>query len=504
MGRRIEVELTSTRDDGSWTWRAAGAKQPKGELSGDLLYTGAKVGDVVKVEADFHIDGIEVIEVFAPKAKKERSDLLELKSRPLRDDELVTTQRVARGRGGNNRGRRGDRPNRDGRDRRDRRGDTARSTRPDRPQRPKPKRLRPKRVHRDALLASVPEEHRPIVEQVVRDGMPGVRAAIEKQNAEAKAADKPAIESAPVLAIAEKHLTPARLAEWRDRADAALSDIDELDLRDLRSVVVVGSDVARDEETRAIADQLKAGLDRRMERDHEQWLSDLKSAVGEGRVVRALRLSSRPVKAGSPLPTELAGELAKQASAALAGDVEQQRWGVVLDALAFSPVRSAVTPAGVPPEPGEELLAEVRRLSDRVPAIAALFGIDPAQVPRRAKRRRPSRSGAGEGRSKSSKSKAAPKAKSPVADGAGESAVEAAKPSDDAKTSTAPASEPKQDSREAVDPQPPPDPKAVEAPAEAQGAEPEVVEEPAEAAAPVPPAEAPEVQGDHEDSSEDE
>ncbi len=386
MGRRIEVELTSTRDDGSWTWRAAGAKQPKGELSGDLLYNGAKVGDVVKVEADFHIDGIEVVEVFTPKAKKERSNLLEMKSRPFRDDELVTTQRVARGRGGKG-GRRGDRPNRDRRDR----ADSRRSPRPDRPQRPKPKRLRPKRVHRDALLASVGEEHQPIVEQLIRDGMPGVRAAIDKQNAEAKASGKPEIEAGPVVAIAERHLAAARLAEWRDRADAALGDIDELDLRDLRSVVVVGNDIARDDESRAISEQLKSALDSRMERDHEQWLSDLRNAVSDGRVVRALRLSSRPVKAGAPLPTELAGELSRQAATALAADVEPSRWAVVLDALAFSPVRGAVTPAGIPAEPGDELIDEVKRLSDRVPAIAALFGIDPAEVPKRIKRRRPPR-----------------------------------------------------------------------------------------------------------------
>ena len=46
MSRRIEVELTSQRDDGTWTWRAAGAKQPKGSLDGTLLYDGASVGDV--------------------------------------------------------------------------------------------------------------------------------------------------------------------------------------------------------------------------------------------------------------------------------------------------------------------------------------------------------------------------------------------------------------------------------------------------------------------------
>ncbi|MDH3293399.1 MAG: hypothetical protein OER95_03650, partial [Acidimicrobiia bacterium] len=352
VGRRIEVELTSSRDDGSWTWRAAGARQPRGELSGELLYSGAKVGDVIKVEADFHIDGIEVTEVYAPKAKKERTNILELKSRPVRDDELVTTERISRGRGGN-RGRRGDRP---GRERRERRADGPRSSRPDRPERPKPRRLRPKRDHRDALLASVADEHRPIVEQVIRDGMPGVRSAIEKQNVEAKASGKPEIEPAPVLAIAERHLAAARLAEWRDRADAALADIDELDLRDLRSVVVVGNDVARDDESRAIAEQLKTSLETRMERDHEQWLSDLRHAVSDGRVVRALRLSSRPVKAGAPLPTELAGELSRQASTALDADIEPSRWAVVLDALAFSPVRSAVAPVGIPAEPGDELI----------------------------------------------------------------------------------------------------------------------------------------------------
>ncbi len=391
MGRRIEVELTSSRDDGSWTWRAAGAKQPKGDLLESLLYEGAKVGDIVKVEAEFHLDGIEVTEVFAPKAKKERSNLLEMKSRPLRDDELVTTQRVSRNE------RRGDRKGRGkGRDseRGQRRGGgERRGPRPEAERRPRPKRLRPRRTHRDALLAEVTEEHRPIVEQVMKDGMPGVRAAIEKQNAEAKSAGKPEIDASPILAIAEKNLSKARLAEWRDRADAALADAAELDIRDLRSVVVAGADVARDDESRAIADQIKTVLDERLESDHATWLKDLDSAVSEGRVVRGLRLSSRPVKAGAPLPTEIASKLAQQASDALAADVMQDRWATVLDALAFSPVRGAVTPTGVPAEPKEELLSEVRRLSDRIPAIAALFGIDPASVPKSAKRRRPPRKG---------------------------------------------------------------------------------------------------------------
>jgi len=394
MGRRIEVELTSSRDDGSWTWRAAGAREPKGELLGTLLYEGAKVGDVCKAEAEFHVDGIEITEVFAPKKKKDRANILEMKSRPLRDDELVTAQRVSGGRKGG-KGRNRDR-DRGGDQNRERRGN--RENRPPRPQpsalsRPKPKRINAKRVHRNALLEATPEEHRPIVEQVIRDGMPGVRAAIKKQNEEAKAAGKPEIDDAPILAIAEKNLQKARLAEWRDRADAALAIGSELDLRDLRSVVVAGNDLARDDETRALAEQLRKTLDDRIESDHGQWLGDLEEAIEQGRVVRALRLSSRPVKAGAPLPSELATTLAGQAAAALADDIAQDRWATVLDALAFSPVRGAVVPAGLPASPGEELLDAVKRLSDRVPSIAQLFGIDPATVPRSAKRRRGGRKG---------------------------------------------------------------------------------------------------------------
>ena len=49
MSRRLEIELTSERPDGTWTWRAAGAKLPKGELDGGLLPGGAVVGEGVKL-----------------------------------------------------------------------------------------------------------------------------------------------------------------------------------------------------------------------------------------------------------------------------------------------------------------------------------------------------------------------------------------------------------------------------------------------------------------------
>ena len=60
MPRRIDIELTSSREDGSWTWRAAGAKEPRGIVAGGLLSDTAKVGDVLKVESYNDIAAFEI------------------------------------------------------------------------------------------------------------------------------------------------------------------------------------------------------------------------------------------------------------------------------------------------------------------------------------------------------------------------------------------------------------------------------------------------------------
>ncbi len=385
MARRIEVELTSTKDADTWTWRAAGAKQPKGEVAASLLYADAKVGDICRVEAEFHLDGIEVLEVFAPKAKKERDNLLELISRPIPDSELVTEVKAPKGRG---RGRDGDRPRRDRGPRKE--GSSDRGSRPPRdrkpatPAKPRPTRLKPRRVHRDAVVASVPEEHKPIADQLLKGGLPAVRTAA-KDDPNAKA----------IIAIAEGLQPKLATAEWRDRAEAAMGDIEQLDLRDLRQVVVAADKGARDEETRAMAAELREALSRRIEADHTEWLSDLETAVKEERTIRALRLTSRPVKAGSPIPVEIAEPLAAQTAAALGPETFPDRWASVVDALAFSPIRNAVTPEHYPDNLDEMSLDIIRSVADRVPAIAAHYGIKPAESKAAAKRVRAARKAAG-------------------------------------------------------------------------------------------------------------
>jgi len=93
MSRKIEIELTSIRPDGTWTWRVAGAKQPRGVLEGSLLPADTKVGDVLRAEAEFELDGTVITSVLAAPPKRVEPERLEIigDRRPF---EAVTTSLV--------------------------------------------------------------------------------------------------------------------------------------------------------------------------------------------------------------------------------------------------------------------------------------------------------------------------------------------------------------------------------------------------------------------------
>ena len=83
MPNRLDIELTSARGDGSYTWRGRGRRQPKGVIEGKLLSDIAKVGDVLRVEAEVEIDGITILSVLPPKRRqllRDASNCLALQS----------------------------------------------------------------------------------------------------------------------------------------------------------------------------------------------------------------------------------------------------------------------------------------------------------------------------------------------------------------------------------------------------------------------------------------
>jgi hypothetical protein len=429
MSRRIDIELTSDRGDGTWTWRAAGASKPRGVVEATLVPAGAEVGDVLRAETETDIEGVTITSLGSTQTRaRTEPERIEIIGSGRRDDEqLVTTQLAPKGRGGGgdrdrrDRRPRGDRPEGD-RDRRPRRegdrregggdrrprgegerpgGDRRpRSDRPggDRerggerrgprrpappalPERPKPKRLRPGRAHRKAVLTELPAEQQPIAEEVLRGGIPAVRQAIDAENEKRKANGEPPVGD-ELLELAESLLPRLRAAEWRDRAEAALADADELDLRDLRTVVVAADSAARDDEARELAAQLRTKLDERVVAEQALWLEDLQLALDAGRIVRALRVSSRPPKAGTMLSPELRLALLGGANAALSEEATPDRWAAVLDAIAYSPVAKEVAPVSMPSAPSDELLSVIRKYASRVPKVAIAFGVEPTPAAR--------------------------------------------------------------------------------------------------------------------------
>ena len=259
----------------------------------------------------------------------------------------------------------------------------------------RPPRLKPKRVHRSAALDALPQEQRALAREVMQGGVPGLRRTIERLNRKAESENHPRVVSEPLLVLGEKLAPSLKAAEWHDRADAALAGIDRLDLRDIRSVVVASERCAKTAQTRELAEKLKQGLSARIESDHSQWLNELAVAINDGRTVRALRLSSRPPKAGSPLPPDIHERLTALAAAGLSEGASQQRWSTVLQALAFSPVRMHVTPAGLPAKPDKKLLERVGKLAGHIPHIASLFGLAAAAGKRLSDPKRYSPSSAG-------------------------------------------------------------------------------------------------------------
>ena len=365
----------------------------------------ARVGDELKVEVDQEIDSISVLSIVSGREKIESANVIELipAARPF---EPVIEQRAKRDRGPRGDGDRG--PRRDGGKRPGRgdskrgdgdrgrprtdnadRGERGRDGRPqgrkgpsftpppEVPLRPKPKRLRPGKTNRAAVLADLPEEQRPIAELALQ-GMGAVRQRLREENQKAVAEGRPEMPEASVVKLAEDLLPRLRVAEWSDRAEAALRQLENLDLRDLRSVVAASGDpmVARDVSTRALSDDLKAALVTKQDQELQLWFGDMDAALAVGRVIRALRLSSQPPKAGVPFPVDIARRLVDSANASLAPMDAPDRWSAMLEAAAFSPIRSQIKPARKPDVVSDDLLVTVKRLAPALPQIAELFEVE--------------------------------------------------------------------------------------------------------------------------------
>jgi hypothetical protein len=429
MASRIDIELTSRRDDDTWTWRAAGARQPRGVVDGSLIPAGTQPGAVLRADVDFAVDGIAVVQVHPPRPADgvpsgvERIEIIG-SGRPSAGVSVSLAGRRRGERDGTERRRAdhdtdprrsrpmarhdGDADSRPSRRPSAPRPDGAPESRPRRPEgRPRPdggaapsatgedrrrsgdrvrRRFQPSTTYRNQALADLRPEELPVAEQLLRGGIPRVRQAIEEQNARARAEGRDEVSAAPLLAMAEALLPKMNLATWKDRAASARDAGRDTPLRELRSIVAAASTVTLDDEGRQLAANLRQALDERVTALREAWLTRMTKALDDGRVLDALQASARPPGHGARLPADLAVRLAEQASAAMATTTPPEAWLALLDAVVGSPVRRTVRPAGLPAEADGRVLDAARRAAGLVPDLARKLGlpIPPPPGPRRA------------------------------------------------------------------------------------------------------------------------
>ena len=417
MAHRIEVELTSQTGDSTWTWRAAGAKQPRGTVEATLVPDGSRVGTVLRAEVETTLDGTTVTALLPPKGKGdtrtvERIEILGTpqrgpdvnvvlasKSKRRRDDR-GDGSRDAAGRSGDRRTRAegGDRASRsDSRPRgRDGSGPPAEAGGRKRPGparpggrdsggRDNPRRPTPSSTYRNAALATLPPEQLPVAEQLLKGGIPAVRQAIEEQNTRARAESRPEVTPGPLLALAEQLRPVINLASWKDRAASARAVGKDVPLRELRSIVASASTVTLDDEGTDMVTALRTALDQRVTALRERWVERITSALDDGKTIDAVRASIRPPEPAARLSAELAVRLSEAAGRAMSAETPPEEWLALLEVVVDSPVRRTVKPAGLPTGADETVLTAARKASGYVPELARLMGIPipPPPGPRR-------------------------------------------------------------------------------------------------------------------------
>jgi hypothetical protein len=235
-------------------------------------------------------------------------------------------------------------------------------------------------------------EQLPVAEQLLRGGMPSVRAAVAEQNKNASTQGRPTIDSGTIDRIAEDLLPKTTLAMWKDRAAGALGAGKELRLRDLRAVVTSAKTTTLDDEARTQLKALQIALTARLEVLRTQWTEKLDAAMKSSNVAEALRLVARPPDMSTRVSSETATALVALVSAALTAEQNVATWTELVNLTVDTSIRRNVKPLGIPADESCKALAV--KSAGAIPEFAKLLGMrvppppPPTRVPRRPATRR--------------------------------------------------------------------------------------------------------------------
>ncbi len=397
MSRRLDIEITSLSGEQA-TWRAAGAKLPKGVVATSLLGEGVAVGTVLRAEIEQYMEGTEVVAVTAPKQASpldKNNDRIQLAPKEVTGPDVVVTY-APKGRGGK-RPERGEGRSERGEGRSERggskpgarpRSDAPRTPRTDSKEgrterRPARTGARPgprgpveapvATIYRNALLASLSPEQLAVAEQLLRGGLPAVRKAVAEQNLTATAQGRPTINAEVIERIADELIGKTNLALWKDRAAGAITAGKELRLRDLRPVVTSAKTVHLDDEGRVQLKELQTQLTARIEALRVEWTAKMAQALASADVLESLRLAARTPDISTQINAADAQAIVDIASAALTSECPAERWIAIVTAAADSPVRRQIKPLGIPENP--ECKAAAVKFAGSIPAFAKMLGM---------------------------------------------------------------------------------------------------------------------------------
>jgi hypothetical protein len=248
-------------------------------------------------------------------------------------------------------------------------------------------------THRNSLLATLSPEQLPVAEQLLRGGMPSVRAAVAEQNKNATAQGRPTIDATTIDRIAEDLLGKTNLALWKDRAAGAIGAGRELRLRDLRAVVTSAKTVSLDEEARVQLKELQVSLTARLEHLRTQWNAKLESAIESKNVKEALALVARPPDMSTRVSAEMAAKVVAITSEALNAEADPTLWKEIVELTVDTSIRRNVKPLGIPND--ESCKAVAIHNAGAIPEFAKLLGMKvpppppPTRIARRPTTRRP-------------------------------------------------------------------------------------------------------------------
>jgi hypothetical protein len=236
-------------------------------------------------------------------------------------------------------------------------------------------------------LATLSPEQLPVAEQLLRGGMPAVRAAVELQNKNASSQGRPTVDPATIERIAEELRNKTNLALWKDRAGGAIGAGRELRLRDLRAVVTSAKTVSLDDEARTQLKELQASLTARVDHLRTQWNEKLEAAIAAKNVKEALTLVARPPDMSTRLSADAASKVVALVSESLSAEQEPKTWNEIVELTADTSIRRNVKPIGIPNDEASRAVAVHN--AGAIPELAKLLGmkVPPPPPPTRIVRR---------------------------------------------------------------------------------------------------------------------